>query len=113
VDLFFFVTREMETMKKSLLALIAAAVLVLPAAAQTTSDSVLEVRDFAVFVDPPTGFVFVKMPAGWKFVGRVEHDVVANLPAGVITSLLPPGENDAIDVARRMPAGGAKQPGNG
>lgn len=83
-------------MRKSLLALIAAAVLALPAAARTNSDSVLQLRDFAVFVDPPAGFVFVKMPAGRKFVGKVGREVVASLPADVITSPLPPGENAAI-----------------
>jgi hypothetical protein len=99
-------------MKKALFALIAAAVLASPVAAQTASDSPVKVQDFAVFVDPPTGFVFVKMPAGWKFVGKVEHAVVASLPAGVITSLLPAEEGNSIDVAKRTPAGG-KQPGNG
>jgi hypothetical protein len=97
-------------MKKQLLALFAAAALALPVFAQTTDEPV-KVQDFAVFVDPPTGFVFVKMPVGWKFVGKVERDSVASLPANVITSLLPAGEADPIDVARRMPSG--KHPGNG
>ena len=100
-------------MLKQLFALIAAAVLALPVFAQTTDATPVQVQDFAVFVDPPTGFVFVKMPAGWKFVGKVERATIASLPANVITSLLPAGENDSIDVARRMPAETAKQPGNG
>ena len=100
-------------MKTKLLALIAAAVLALPAVAQPTADEPIKVQDFAVFVDPPTGFVFVKMPAGWKFVGKVEQDTIASLPASVITSLLPPGEREPFDMAGRMTIDSGKQPGNG
>ncbi len=99
-------------MKKHLFALLAAAVIALPVAAQSTSaDEPLKVQDFAVFVDPPTGFVFVKMPTGWKFVGKVEQDTMASLPAGVYTSLLPGREYDGVGVARRELAG--KKPGEG
>lgn len=55
------------------------------------------VADFTVFVDPPTGFVFVKLPAGWKFVGTVDADDVRQLPAGVVTDLL---DFDADDPQR-------------
>ena len=44
--------------------------------------------DYTVFVDPPTGFVFVKLPVGWKFVGKIEPAQVASLPATVVTALL-------------------------
>jgi hypothetical protein len=44
--------------------------------------------DFTVFVDPPTGFVFVKLPAGWKFVGAVDAGTAAATPASVVTRLL-------------------------
>ena len=101
-------------MKKQLFALIAAAALALPVAAQTagaSEDGSIKVQDFAVFVDPPTGFVFVKMPVGWKFVGKVDRETVAALPASVLTSLLPAGENDSIDVARRAPNESGKRPG--
>ena len=46
------------------------------------------VADYTVFVDPPTGFVFVKLPTGWKFVGKVDSAQVDRLPAGVVTALL-------------------------
>ncbi|MBU6260081.1 MAG: hypothetical protein KGL18_17870 [Burkholderiales bacterium] len=46
------------------------------------------VADYTVFLDPPTGYVFVKLPAGWKFVGQVGTRDMARLPAGVVTSLL-------------------------
>ena len=102
-------------MRKQLITLFAAAVLALPVAAQTAAETAdetpIKVQDFAVFVDPPTGFVFVKMPMGWKFVGKVDHATVASLPTSVITSLLPASERDSIDVARRMPAGSVRNPG--
>ena len=50
-----------------LFAFIAASVLALPAAAQTIDDAAVKVQDFAVFVDPPAGFVFAKMPVGREF----------------------------------------------
>lgn len=51
--------------------------------------SALSVKPFDVFVDPPTRFVFVKLPAGWKFVGTLSEAEMRSLPAAVLTSLLP------------------------
>jgi hypothetical protein len=47
------------------------------------------VKNFDIFVDPPTAFVFVKMPQGWKFVGKLDEDAMRELPPSVHTSLLP------------------------
>jgi len=58
------------------------------APAQAQSDTAIAVADYTVFVDPPTGFAFVKLPAGWKFVGKVDAKDVGQLPAGVVTALL-------------------------
>lgn len=56
--------------------------------------------DFTVFLDPPTGFVFVKLPRGWKFVGKVDAVDAARLPQGVVTALLEGNEDiDAPAVA--------------
>jgi hypothetical protein len=52
------------------------------------------VADYSVFFDPPTAFVFVKLPAGWKFAGKVEGADVAKLPAGVVTYLLHPDSEE-------------------
>ncbi|CAD5374265.1 conserved exported hypothetical protein [Rubrivivax sp. A210] len=46
------------------------------------------VADYTVFVDPPSGFTYVKLPTGWVFVGKVEAAHVAKLPPTVVTALL-------------------------
>ena len=51
------------------------------------------VPDYTVLVDPPTGYVFVKLPAGWRFVGMVAVEDLSRLPATVETTLLV-GEDD-------------------
>jgi len=58
------------------------------------------VADYTVFFDPPTGFVFVKLPTGWKFTGKVEGADVAKLPATVVTYLLHPDSEE--DRASRL-----------
>jgi hypothetical protein len=61
--------------------------LVAPAFAQSAAP---QVKTLDVFVDLPTGFAFVKMPAGWKFVGKLEADQLRALPGTVHTTLLSP-----------------------
>lgn len=67
------------------------------------------VKNLDMFVDPPTGFVFVKMPQGWKFVGKLDAQAMRQLPAGVHTSLLPRDADDErsrlAQPADRKPAG--------
>jgi hypothetical protein len=60
-----------------------------PAAAAPTP------ADYTVFVDAPTGFVFVKLPQGWKFAGKADAAPAAALPAHVTTRLLPVTADDA------------------
>ncbi len=55
--------------------------------------------DYTVFIDPPTNFVFVKLPQGWKFAGKAEGVLPAQLPANVVTRLLP-AERALEQVAR-------------
>ena len=42
---------------------------------------------YAVFVDQPTGYTFVKLPAGWKFAGKVSKEQAQHLPATVLTKV--------------------------
>lgn len=80
----------MKSNTRAALALLCAALLaggVSPAQAETGATRV-PVADYTVFVDPPTGFVFVKLPQGWKFAGRVAPEDVARLPPTIVTALL-------------------------
>jgi hypothetical protein len=46
-------------------------------------------KNFDVFVDKPTGFIFVKLPGGWKFAGKVGPKDLRHLPSTVVTSVVP------------------------
>ena len=62
---------------------------VAPSTPPAAAPAAITVKPFDVFVDPPTGFVFVKLPGGWKFVGALDGAETRTLPAHVLTSLLP------------------------
>jgi hypothetical protein len=70
-------------------------------AALSTHAAPVEVHDFDIFVDPPTAFAFVKLPQGWKFVGKIDAKALSELPAKVHTSLLPPDEDERIADSER------------
>jgi hypothetical protein len=88
-------TQDLRMNRLLALASLTLALVGAPAFAQTAP----QVKDFDLFVDLPTGFAFIKMPAGWKFVGKLEADQMRNLPATTLTSLLPPDE-DSVRTAR-------------
>jgi hypothetical protein len=70
-------------------------------AALSTHAEPVQVRDFDIFVDPPTAFVFVKLSQGWKFVGKLDTKALADLPAKVHTSLLVANEGERIADSER------------
>jgi hypothetical protein len=78
----------------SCLALMLGALIGSLAEAQTT-DAAVVVNEYDVFVDPVTAFAFIKLPAGWKFIGKLDAGQLRNLPPGTLTSLLPPDDEAA------------------
>lgn len=58
------------------------------AALSTSAAPAPLVSDFDVYIDPPTAFVFVKLPQGWKFVGQADAVRLERLPRHVHTRLL-------------------------
>ena len=80
------------------------------AQAADNAPAAVTVKDFDVYVDLPTNFVFVKLPQGWKFVGSVDSQSAASLPDSVHTWLLPAEADDTVRVARKGAAPAARQP---
>lgn len=78
-----------------------------PATASEADAKPVPVADYTVFVDPPTGFVFVKLPTGWKFAGQISESHLANLPGTVVTSLLTRDAASASAALAPVPAGNA------
>ncbi|WP_457331903.1 hypothetical protein [Rhizobacter sp. P5_C2] len=74
----------------SCFALVLGALIGSPAQAQTVE--AVTVNEYDVFVDPPTAFAFIKLPTGWKFIGKLDAAQLRQLPPGTLTSLLPADE---------------------
>ena len=53
------------------------------------AQSFVQVRDWDVYVDLPTGFAYVKTPIGWRFVRQLDDEQMSRLPASTLTALLP------------------------
>ena len=98
----------MSTNIKTAITLLCAALLAGSAGATSTEAETSSVAapDYTVFVDPPTGFVFVKLPQGWKFAGRVLPEDVARLPPSIVTALL---KDDVAQLAASQAVGARAQ----
>ena len=83
--------RSFSTLASFAAAAAAALLTVAPAAQAAPAEAAAAavVADYTVFLDPPTQFVFVKLPQGWKFAGKAEGALPAKQPANVVTRLLP------------------------
>jgi hypothetical protein len=78
----------MNTLTRKFFAASIAALCALAPAVSHADKVARVVPDYTVFLDPPTGFVFVKLPVGWKFVGKVDSNDVARAPGNVVTAML-------------------------
>jgi hypothetical protein len=90
----------MNTLTRRFLAASIAVLCALAPAVSRADQVARVVADYTVFLDPPTGFVFVKLPVGWKFVGKVDSKDVARAPASVVTAML-------VDADESVAANGA------
>jgi hypothetical protein len=61
---------------------------------QAQGASSVEVKDWAVYVDLPTRFAFVKTPNGWVFVRQLDEEQMTRLPASTLTALLPVDDSE-------------------
>jgi hypothetical protein len=71
------------------------------AAPLAQAQSFVQVRDWDVFVDLPTGFAYVKTPIGWKFVRQLDDGQLTRLPESTLTSLLP---RELVEIRYAHPA---------
>ena len=81
--------RDENPMKTVSLSAILATLLVATAMAQPDhgpaggaadgSGSAAAQRDYALYVDTPTGSAYIRLPSGWTFVGHLDPDRVARL----------------------------------
>jgi len=73
--------------------------------AQAQEGSVVNVKDYDVFVDLPTAFAYIKLPTGWKFIGKLDAAQLRQLPPDTLTSLLPASEAEVqlASAVRKQP----------
>lgn len=87
-------------MKKSLSTLAVALLIASPfVAAPAFAENNGTPAPYSVFVDQPTGYTFVKLPGGWKFVGAVSQEEAQHVPSNVLTSVLPVESARSINTA--------------
>ena len=106
----------MNTLTRKFFAASIAALCALAPAVSRADKVARVVLDYTVFLDPPTGVVFVKLPVGWKFVGKVDSNDITRAPGNVVTAMLVDADErvamNAMQPSREQGAPCAARPGD-
>jgi hypothetical protein len=82
----------------------AALALALAAAPAWSQGEPAPAREFDVYVEPATGHAYIKTPAGWRYIRRLDAQQMQQLHPTTLTALAP-ADAHAVRVAYERAAG--------